>query len=207
MLGRDDLLCAECIHELPFTGFEKLPGNAVENIFTGRVKIEEAFSLLYFTKGKMAQQLLHELKYKRNIAIGEYLGSMMGEKMEESTRFTNIEGLIPLPLFAGKESKRGYNQAAVICRGIHRKTKTELIDKNVIRKRSTETQTRKHRTERWENVQGSFTVTKPSALEGKHLLLVDDVLTTGATLEACAEKLLAIPGVKVSLATIAVAAK
>lgn len=205
VIDKDDIICAKCVHELPLTEFENQAGNAVEKIFTGRGKIDSGFSLLYFTKGKIVQHMLHELKYKQNTAVGKYFGECMGRALKRSERFQKIDALIPLPLYAHKEKKRGYNQAAIICRGIEGETELKTILKNVLRLRATETQTRKHRAERWQNVEGSFAVRNPGELEGKHLLLVDDVLTTGATLEACAEVLLQIPGVKVSVATVAIA--
>lgn len=205
VIDKDDVICIRCVHDLPYTEFVNQPGNAVEKIFTGRGKIDSGFSLLYFTKGKIVQHMLHELKYKQNISVGKYFGECMGRAIKSSGRFQNIDALIPLPLFELKEKKRGYNQAAIICKGIEEETDLKTILKNVVRLRATETQTRKHRAERWQNVEESFAVKNPSALEGKHLLLVDDVLTTGATLEACAEVLLQIPGVKVSVATVAVA--
>ena len=131
----------------------------------------------------------------------------MGKTMLKTDRFSNLDGLIPLPLFADKEHKRGYNQATVICNGISSVMNIPVLNDAVIRQHATETQTRKHRTERWENVKDSFKVAKPAELNGKHLLLIDDVVTTGATLEACGNIILNASDAKLSIATLAYAAK
>lgn len=127
--------------------------------------------------------------------------------MVESGRFTNIDYLIPLPLFTEKEYKRGFNQAKVICNGMSEAMYIPVLSKNVIRKYATETQTKKHRTERWENVSESFKVLNAEALQNKHILLVDDVITTGATLEACGQAINKVPGATISIATLATASK
>ena len=131
----------------------------------------------------------------------------MGKTLLNSNRFSSIDALVPLPLYAGKEHKRGYNQATVICHGMSSVMNIPVLDKAVIRQQATETQTRKHRTERWENVKDSFKVAKAGELSGKHVLLVDDVVTTGATLEACGHVILTVENVKLSIATVAYAAK
>jgi ComF family protein len=136
-----------------------------------------------------------------------YLGSLIGASLLNSNRFKQIDYLLPLPLYPDKERKRGYNQAEVLCRGIAETMNVPVITGNVIRKRSTETQTRKHRIERWENVEGSFIVTDEKSLEGKHILLVDDVVTTGATLEACGSIIVKIEGARLSVATLSLATK
>ncbi len=207
LLKVDELLCLQCIHELPHTQFEKYPNNPIERIFYGRLPIEAAHSEFYFNKGELIQHLVHDFKYKGNKAIGIYLSKIMGDKMLESGRFKNIDYLIPLPLFADKEFKRGFNQATIICEGIAEAMNIPVVTKNVNRIRFTETQTKKHRTERWENVSDSFRVEHPTVLENKHILLVDDVITTGATLEACAQKIIEIRGAKISIATLTTASK
>ena len=207
ILKIEDLLCFKCIDELTYTEFEKFPNNPIEKIFIGRIPIVAAHSQFYFSKGALMQKLIHEFKYKGNIEIGLYLSKIMGAKMLESNRFNNIDYLIPLPLFADKEYKRGFNQAAVICDGIGVAMNIKVLKNVVTRIKFTETQTKKHRTERWHNVAKSFTVENKKLLENKHIMLVDDVITTGATLDACAQKIAAIPGVKISIATLTVASK
>lgn len=207
VLDNSSLLCLRCINDLPHTNYAAHANNPVENIFWGRLPVVAAHSEFYFEKEELIQRLIHQLKYKGNTEIGFYLGELMGNSLLESHRFSHIDTLIPLPLYPDKEHKRGYNQAAIICNGMSSVINVPVIKDNVIRRRFTETQTRKHRTERWENVEGSFAVNNATELEGKHILLVDDVITTGATLEACASVLLNIPNIKLSIATLAMATK
>jgi ComF family protein len=207
LISKNSLLCINCIDELPHTNFVLYENNPIEKIFTGRIKIRAAHSEFYFSKGQLVQHLIHLLKYNNNKEIGQYLGEIMGNSLLKGNRFSNIDYLIPLPLFADKEFKRGYNQAEIICRGIYTSTQIPVMINNVVRKYATETQTRKHRTERWQNVDGSFIIQDPAKLTGKNVLLVDDVITTGATLEACGKLILEIPGTSVSFASLAHASK
>ena len=207
LLQADNMLCLKCIHNLPHTDFANLSNNPVEKYFWGRIPLTAAYSQFYFSKEFLIQHLIHQLKYKGDTEIGFYLGEMMGKTLLSSSRFSSIDALIPLPLYADKEHKRGYNQAAVICNGMSAVMNVPVLNGAVIRQHATETQTRKHRTERWENVKQSFKVAKPAELGGKHLLLVDDVVTTGATLEACGHVILEVEHVNLSIATLAYAAK
>lgn len=180
--------------------------NPVEKIFWGRIRVTSAMSEFYFSKGSIVQNLIHEFKYKGNRKVGHYLGQLIGKSLVTSNRFT-IDAIIPLPLYEKKENKRGYNQAAILGDGICEIMEVPQIKDNVIRMVATETQTKKHRAERWKNVEGSFSVTRPWTLENKHILLVDDVITTGATLEACAAEILKIENVRLSIATLAMAGR
>jgi ComF family protein len=206
-LGRSDEICLRCKYDLPFTEFEKIPENTIEKIFYGRLGIEAATSLLYFTKGSLVQQLIHQFKYKANINLGSYLGNCMGQAIKNVERFATVDCVVPLPLFAKKQEQRGFNQAAVLCAGIATVLQVPAIYDNVLRQKFTQTQTKKHRAERWENVAESFVVSNATQLQNKHVLLVDDVITTGATMEACAQKIALIPNTKISIATLAYASK
>ena len=192
---------------LPETNFAQHANNPIEKIFWGRISIAAAHSEFHFSKESLIQELIHQLKYKGNTAIGIYLGELMGKTLLTSNRFDKIDALIPLPLSPDKEHKRGYNQAAVICDGMSAVMNVPVIKNMVLRQRYTDTQTKKHRIERWENVAGSFIIKDDSKLKGKNLLLVDDVITTGATLEACGTVIATIDGVKLSIATLAHAIK
>lgn len=207
LLQADNMLCLKCIHNLPHTNFAIIPNNPVEKYFWGRIPLTAAYSQFYFSKEFLIQHLIHQLKYKGDTAIGFYLGEIMGKTLLNSNRFSSIDALIPLPLYVDKEHKRGYNQAAVICNGMSAVMNVPVLHGAVIRQHATETQTHKQRTERWENVKQSFKVAKPAELTGKHLLLVDDVVTTGATLEACGNIILEVEHVNLSIATLAYAAK
>lgn len=207
LLDDNNLLCLKCIHNLPHTNFAKFEGNPIEKDFWGRIPLTGAHSQFYFSKEFLIQHLIHQLKYKGDTKIGFYLGEVMGTTLLESNRFNTVDALVPLPLYADKERKRGYNQATVICNGMSSVMNIPVLNGAVIRQHATETQTRKHRTERWENVKSSFKVAKANELIAKHLLLVDDVVTTGATLEACGHVMLAEENVKLSIATLAYTGK
>lgn len=207
LLSKDNMLCARCIASLPHTNYASHAGNPVEKIFWGRIPVAAAYSQFFFAKESLIQHLVHQLKYKGNTDIGTYLGEIMGQTLLNSNRFHNIDAIIPLPLYPDKERKRGYNQAAVICNGMSAIMGVPVINNNLVRQRFTETQTKKHRIERWENVEGSFVLKNPAALKGKHLLLVDDVVTTGATLEASGSVLLKAEAVTLSIATLTIATK
>lgn len=203
VLAFDQLICKDCFQNLPRTHFYQLKENSIDKIFYGRLNIKAAHSEFYFTKGHLLQHLVHQLKYKNNKDIGIYLGKLMGQSLAVSERFKNIDCIIPIPMFKQKEIKRGYNQAAIVAMGVAEAMQIPLLTHEVKRILPTSTQTKKHRAERWENVKDTFVVDNKNQLSGKSILLVDDVITTGATLEACGEILLQIPGVIVSIATLA----
>jgi ComF family protein len=204
--AKESLLCIRCVHDLPATGFEYLPNNPVEKIFWGRVPVEAATAGYYFTKSSLVQVLIHQLKYRGARELGILLGRLLGEQILQSERF-QADLLVPLPLFQKRERERGYNQAEAIARGISEATRLPLVTGAVLRPEFTETQTRKGRIERWKNIEGKFSVAKPEAIQGRHLLLIDDVITTGATLESCGSSLLAVPGTSLSIATLCYASR
>lgn len=203
ILGHDQLLCLHCIDRLPHTGFHRFAGNPVEKIFWGRLPIACATSFLYFTKSSVLQRLVHQFKYHGKAEIGDYIGRRMGEVLREASRFEPIDALVPLPLFASRERKRGYNQSGVLCDGIAEIMQVPVLKNVITRKSATETQTRKSRTERWTNIAGRFELVQPEAVRDKHILLVDDVITTGATLEACGNELIAGGNTRLSIFTMA----
>lgn len=205
MLSTEQFLCITCIQDLPHTHFAQYADNPVEKVFWGRLPVYSAMSAFYFSKSSIVQNLIHELKYKGNKSIGKYAGNLIGKSLEQSIRFKNVDAIIPLPLFEKKEKLRGYNQAQILCEGICEVLNTSIIENNVIRKIPTETQTRKGRTQRWENVADTFSILNPDEINGRHVLLVDDVITTGATLEACGAAILKTGSAKLSIATLAMA--
>lgn len=201
-LQEDHLLCLRCLSTLPATNFSPYPENPIEQMFWGRMAVDSATALYYFTKGSMMQELVHQVKYRSNKQLGLYLGELMGSALVESTRFTSVDALIPLPLHPSKEHKRGYNQSALLCEGIARVMRKPILTDVVARPEETETQTKKNRVERWQNMQGKFKLVDASAIEGKHVLLIDDVITTGATLEACGREILEAKNLRLSVATL-----
>lgn len=203
LFGADDLLCVKCVNDLPATNFHLHAANPVEKIFWGRIPLVSATSYLYFTKDSLLQHLLHDFKYKGNKDIGFYFGRLMGQTFLESNRFRDVDALVPLPLHPKKERTRGYNQAAVLCDGIASVLNVPVLPDAVVRPMLTETQTHKTRLHRWTNIEGKFLLKEPNAISNKHILLIDDVVTTGATLESCGIELLQAPGLRLSVATLA----
>jgi ComF family protein len=202
IVSKDHQLCLRCISELPFTNFFEQPANPVEKKFYGRLNISNAASGYFFTKDSLIEALIYELKYKGNKAIGRYMGERLGNLLLNS-RFSNVDLILPLPLNARRLKKRGFNQAAVLAEGIASVWPKPIITGAVIRKVNTETQTHRGRITRWENMDGVFTVAEPSQIQNKHVLLVDDVVTTGASLEACGAEILKVEGTTLSIATLA----
>jgi len=199
-------LCMKCIAGLPETNFHLHANNPIEKIFWGRLPIVSATAQYYFIKESLMQHLMHLLKYKGNKELGRQLGRLMGLDLQKASRFNRVECLVPLPLFASKEKRRGYNQATILCEGIADVMNAEIATDVIIRTQHTDTQTKKGRIERWQNMEGKFELIKPESIRNKNVLLVDDVITTGATLEACAHELLqASP--KLSIATLCFASR
>jgi ComF family protein len=203
LLENDQSICIHCYTNLPETNYAALPGNPIEKIFYGRLNVEHSTAGYYFSKSSVLQRLIHQLKYNGNIEVGHQLGQWLGLQLQKSNRFNSIDALIPLPLFPSKEKKRGYNQATVLCEGIAEIMNIPILNNVLLRKRYTDTQTKKGRTERFRNVDGSFEVSDIDALHQKHVLLVDDVITTGATLEACGLVIKETENVRLSIATLA----
>jgi ComF family protein len=203
LVSSDQLLCLRCLHQLPYTRFELMAANPVEKIFWGRIHIEHAASLFYFTKGSVMERLLYQLKYRSRQEVGQYCGRLIGNALTKSKYFKDFDMIIPLPLFRKKELQRGFNQARLICEGMNEILKIPVCDKVIERIEATETQTHKNRIQRWQNMQDRFELKNPALAENKHLLLVDDVITTGATLESCGLELLKASNSKLSILTLA----
>ncbi|HRO46881.1 ComF family protein [Agriterribacter sp.] len=207
LINGDHLLCLKCYQRLSETGFVSIPDNPVEKALWGRLICNSAMSQYYFTKDSLLQRLIHQFKYKDNKELAHYFGKLMGEALQTSARFQRPDALVPLPLFPDKEYKRGYNQAALLCEGIAAILQVPVLYNTVLRTRYTTTQTHKTRMERWQNVEGVFMCAANAELRQKKILLVDDVITTGATIEACGNAILEdVPDVQLSIATLAYAA-
>jgi ComF family protein len=191
---------------MPETGFESHYGNPLEKKFWGRLQLSAASAQYYFTRESLMQQLMHEFKYRGNKELGLQLGKMVGDMLKRSGRF-KVDVLIPLPLFESKEKRRGFNQSTVLCLGMAEEMKVPVAHNVMIRSSDTETQTKKGRIDRWLNMEGKFILKNPTAIAGMHVLLVDDVVTTGATLEACGMELLKTPGTRLSVATLCYAVR
>jgi ComF family protein len=201
LLGNEHLLCLRCKCEIPLTHFDVMEGNPVEQIFWGRVPVKAATSYARFEKGGRVQHLLHALKYRGNKELGVIMGELMGEGIEQNSRFSGCDMVIPVPLHQRRQRWRGFNQSEMLAKGVAKAIQKPLRSDLLVRQVYTSTQTRKGRYQRWENVDGIFNVVNPDDINGKSVLLIDDVVTTGSTLEACASALVKHPGVKVSIMT------
>ena len=198
-------ICTKCLHNLPFTEFHKHAENPVKQTFYGRVHIENATALLHYKKNSIVQQLIHQLKYKNRQEIGTLLGNMLGEQLKKEVSFSKIDYIIPVPLHKKRLQKRGYNQVATFGKQLAIHLNATYNDTILVKTQNIKTQAFKKRAARWMTAQHSFEITDTTTLAGKHILLVDDIITTGATLEACALALQKIPNITISIATMSIA--
>lgn len=205
VLGSKQQLCVQCVHAMPQTHFAAHANNPVEQSFWGRVPLRAGAALCYETKDSLLQRIIYACKYGGNKDLGVELGRLMGEALSNTNRFGKIDALVPLPLHPKKERKRGFNQSLLLCSGISEVTHLPIIKNAVRRTTPTQSQTRKNREQRWQNMKDRFELTNASFIHNKHLLLVDDVITTGATLEACGRALLEADGASLSVLTLAYA--
>lgn len=201
----EDQLCTHCIYDLSYTDFHLYPENKVARLFWGRLHCHSAMAMLYFKKGSRLQQLIHSLKYKGQSGIGIKFGEILGERLLAANAFCTADLIIPVPLHKKRLNSRGYNQSECIANGMAQMMHLPLNTTQLIRHMATGTQTRKNRYNRFENMQEVFAVTDPATLKNRHVLLVDDVITTGATLEACGQVLLEAGVKKLSIVALAFA--
>ena len=188
-------ICGRCSQNLPETHFFEAPNNPIEKIFYGRLPISAGAAAWYFHKNSALQALLFQLKYKSNKEVGLFIGKQMGALLAASERFASIDALVPVPLHPQALSKRGFNQAALICEGIGQVWHKPVLTSAIARTKHTSTQTKQTRAERCDNIENPLTIKDPISINGKHLLIIDDVITTGATIEACGKTLLTIKNV------------
>lgn len=205
LLQSEHLLCTSCHFHLPHTHYHLQQDNPVAKLFWGRVPLVAAAAFLQFRKGGRTQHILHAIKYQQAKELGELMGKLYAKQLVTQDTFNNVDVVIPVPLHPSKERQRGYNQSLLFARGLGDEMKREISSQHLLRVTATETQTRKSRYARFMNMKEVFVVEKPHELENKHILLVDDVVTTGSTLESCAQLLIDKTGCSVSVATIAAA--
>ena len=194
-------ICINCLSTLP--KIEKIHLDEIEKSFWGKVEIERATSFMYYHKNSPYNNLIHRLKYKNRPDTGDRLAFLAAKEIAESGFFDDIDAIVPLPLSKRKMRQRGYNQCDYIAKGLSRATGVPVIKNAVKRLKSNETQTHKSRDERWQNVEGIFALSDATLLEGKHILLIDDILTTGATLASCAKSIQEGCQCKISIFTLA----
>lgn len=201
----EEYLCIKCNMHLPRTNYHLQKDNEVEKLFWGQIPIEKGSSFFFYNKGSDYRNILYDLKYRGCKELGETMGRYMAAELSDSGFFQDIDFIIPVPLHQRRLRKRGYNQSEWIALGIHHVTGLPLITNAIVREKHTESQTSKSVFERRENVDNIFALKDAKLCRGKHILIVDDVLTTGATINACASVLGEINDVRITVLTLAVA--
>lgn len=199
LLRHEQSLCRHCLNDLPLTHSIDDPHNRVASLFKGRVELEAAGALLGFDRDGKVQRILHRLKYKGDTGAGLALGRLMGQALKQSEAFSKVDTVMAVPLHRNKVRMRGFNQSQLLVDGLREEWPIRATGHELMRVTRTPSQTRKSRLERWRNVKDAFELAQPGALVGAHLLLVDDVVTTGATLESCIHVLSAVPGIRLSV--------
>lgn len=204
--GAERILCSDCSRKLSFSGYESQDDNPVQRNLGGRIGSEKSAAIFEFRKQGVVQKLLHHLKYDHMPELGYFLGNLAGERIR-LTSFASVDFLVPVPIHRKKIKERGYNQSYLLCQGIADIVPKPILETLLLKNESGESQTKRKRLSRWENVKDGFHINPSQVgntqLYHKHFLLVDDVITTGATLESCASRLLEIPGARVSTLGIA----
>jgi ComF family protein len=202
LVHSEECICLRCLYKLPRTYNFKQLDNAAEQLMAGRIPFERIATFCIYVKGGMLPPLIHQLKYHHQKKVGILLGRIFGEDLRGSDFLKTIDVIVPVPLHPKREKSRGYNQAEVIARGLSESTSLPVIVGNLNRILFNPTQTKRSKTQRWENVKHIFHVEDPNIFAHKHLLIVDDVITTGSTIEACGIALQECPGIKISVATL-----
>lgn len=196
-------LCTACLLDIPLVHSTEIENNAFENLFLGQIPYERCTTFFYYSKKNKYSTLIHSLKYNGNKKTGIFLGEIFAQQLQELNFMSDIDYIVPVPLHSKRQRSRGYNQSEVLAQGIANVCDTPLCINAVKRIVNTETQTKKNKEERKQNVANIFTVEKPSLLEGKHILLLDDVITTGATTISCAETIFKqVENVRISIASV-----
>jgi ComF family protein len=199
----EEIFCTRCIAEFPKTNYHLQAANPVEARLAGRLPVKHAWAFLKFRKGGIVQHLLHQLKYKNHPEVGVALGKIFGHELRKAGLASDFDIIIPVPLHELRKRKRGYNQSAKLAEGLSFAMETPWDETVSIRKMKTNTQTKKTKMERWENVRNVLSLSENKSLAGKRILLVDDIITTGSTLEACGQHLISAGCQELSVACIA----
>ncbi len=203
MVRGEEILCTHCITELPKTHYHLLPENQIKLRLAGRLPIHHAWAFLKFRKRGIVQHLLHQLKYNQHPEVGVRLGQAYGWELSQHGYDKHFDLIVPVPLHTTRQRQRGYNQSAKFAEGLSLAMNIPWDESVSIRTLSSETQTHKSKSERWDNVKDVFSIDSSSKVMDKRILLVDDVITTGATLEACGQHLVSNGCRQLSIACLA----
>ena len=201
----EDQICTQCLCQLPYTDYHLFPENKAARQLWGHVRCNAVTSLLYFKKGSRTQNLIHHLKYRGRKDLGVKLGHMIAERLMQAPAYSGIDLIVPVPLHPRRERNRGYNQSLCIAEGIGSVLNVPVNRSGLVRTGLTKSQTKKGRYDRFRNMQAVFKVNDAALFKNRHILLIDDVMTTGATLEACSIALQTCNPQKLSIATVAYA--
>ena len=199
----ENTLCTFCRHDLPLTNFTDYINNKIATTFYGRIDIEKANSLLFYRKTGITKKLIHELKYKGNEEVGIFFGNWLGEILKENKEFLDIDYIVPVPLHSKKRRQRGYNQVSKFGECLSNHLEKPFLENVLLKTSTSKTQTFKARFDRFNNNDTKFLISNLTTFKNKHVLLIDDVITTGATLEACAKELQKTTNIKISILTMA----
>lgn len=205
LVGDERFLCVNCLSQIPYTGFEYTPDNQLEALLVNTIPNVKAAALMHYVKNECPQRIVHEIKYHNNLGLGKLFGRLLGSALSNSHRFDDVDVIVPVPLHLFRWLQRGYNQSRIISSGVAETFPRPICNNLIVRSRYTTTQTRKSHQDRVKNVDKAFSIKRGSSLEGKHILLLDDVITTGSTVRSCYEALSKIKGVTVSVAALAYA--
>ena len=202
LLGNDEILCKKCSISLPRTFFEKSANSPAAQLFWGKIAIRYVSPMFYYRKGETLQKLIHLLKYKNRRDVGVFLGRLTGNILLQTTFDPPVDVIIPVPLHHKRLKARGYNQCEALAEGLSEVTNIPIVKNILIREKYNVSQTRKNRFDRWTNVNGIFKLLDANMLANKHILIIDDILTTGSTLEACCTPLTKVQGINISIVTV-----
>ena len=201
LLKNENIICVKCIHNLPYTYHHNIKETEIVKIFYGILPIEFGASIFYFTKKGISQNLIHNLKYRNRQEIGTYLGNLYSPELLNLKNFKEINVIIPVPLHEKKLHERGYNQVTTFCKAIEKNLTIPMLDDVLVKLKNMKSVTDKTKEGRLAHNKNVFSIENKHKIEGKHILLIDDVFTTGATIEACAKEILKIKNTKISILT------